>query len=157
MTAVRRNPVNCPRAVLLALAGVAITSAWANQGSPPKKVSSYAASARNIYALNWGADEFSARLVESGQLVRFSYRVTDATKAEALNNRSSVPYMLDEHAHAVLQIPEMEKIGPLRQSTKAENGKSYWMTFSNKGNVVKAGHRVSVVIGPFRIDGLVVQ
>jgi len=29
--------------------------------------------------------------------------------------------------------------------------------FSNKGSVVKAGHRVSVVIGQVRIDGLVVQ
>jgi hypothetical protein len=31
------------------------------------------------------------------------------------------------------------------------------MVFSNKGNFVKAGHRVSVSIGTFRADGLVVH
>jgi len=31
------------------------------------------------------------------------------------------------------------------------------MVFSNKGNFVKAGHRVSVVIGSIRFDGLMVQ
>jgi len=38
-----------------------------------------------------------------------------------------------------------------------ENGKTYWMAFSNKGSLVKPGHRVSVVIGPVRIDGLIVE
>ena len=36
-------------------------------------------------------------------------------------------------------------------------GKSYWMAFSNKGRLVKRGDRVTVVIGPFRADGLVVD
>jgi hypothetical protein len=31
------------------------------------------------------------------------------------------------------------------------------MVFSNKGNLVKAGDRVNVLIGSFHIDGLVVQ
>ena len=65
--------------------------------------------------------------------------------------------MLDERSHAVLSVPTMEKVGPLRQSMAAENGKSYWMAFSNKGGPVKQGDQVSVVIGPVRIDGLIVQ
>ena len=114
-------------------------------------------SGRNYYAIAWGVDQLSAKLVESGQLVRFSYRVVDAAKAAALHDKASAPYMLDEAAHAVLQIPEMEKVGKLRQSGPPENGRKYWMAFSNKGNYVKAGHRVSVVIGQVRVDGLVVQ
>jgi hypothetical protein len=51
----------------------------------------------------------------------------------------------------------MDKIGKLRQSSTPEAGKSYWMAFSNKGRLVKRGHRVSVVIGKFRADGLVVD
>ena len=130
--------------------------------TPSKKKSSpYVApmpeSAKMVYALNWGVDDFSAHLAESGQLVRFSYRVTDAKKAQALNARESSPYLLDEEIHAVLQVPEMEKVGKLRQSGPPESGKSYWMVFSNKGGPVKPGHRVSVVIGQVRIDGLVVQ
>lgn len=114
-------------------------------------------SGRNYYAVLWGVDQLSVKLAESGQLVRFNYRVVDASKARPLHDKASAPYMLDEAAHAVLQIPEMEKVGKLRQAGPPENGKIYWMAFSNKGNYVKAGHRVSVVIGQVRVDGLVVQ
>jgi len=54
-------------------------------------------------------------------------------------------------------VPSMEKVGQLRQSSTPEAGKSYWMVFSNKGSFVKRGNRVSVEIGRFRVDGLVVQ
>jgi hypothetical protein len=113
--------------------------------------------ARRYYATTWGVDRLSARLAESGQLVRFDYRVIDAAKAVPLNDRASSPQMLDELAHVALQVPTMEKVGPLRQSMPAENGKTYWMVFSNKGSYVKRGHRVSVAIGPVRVDGLLVQ
>lgn len=109
------------------------------------------------YELRWGVDQLTVSLVESGQLVRFSYRVTNAAKAAIVHDKAAAPRLLDEKVHAVLQVPTMEKVGPLRQSGAPEYGKSYWMVFSNKGNIVKAGHRVSVVIGQFRVDGLVVQ
>ena len=130
--------------------------------APAKKPSRYRAigppaSARNYYAMTWGVDQLSVQLAQSGELVRFSYRVADAAKAKALNEKASSPYLMDEEVHAVLQVPTMEKVGPLRQSEPPVYGKSYWMVFSNKGNIVKAGHRVSVVIGQFRVDGLVVQ
>ncbi len=114
-------------------------------------------SARQFYAMTYGVDQLWAKVAESGQLVRFNYRVLDAAKAAPLNDRASTPYMFDEQVHAVLQVPTMEKVGPLRQAMPPENGKSYWIVFSNKGNLVKAGHRVSVAIGQFRVDGLIVQ
>ena len=114
-------------------------------------------SARKIYELQWGVKGMSAQLAESGQLVRFSYQVTDPSKAAILNDKASSPYLLDEKAHAVLQVPTMEKVGQLRQSNSPESGKSYWMVFSNKGYIVKPGHQVSVVIGRFRVDKLVVE
>jgi len=54
-------------------------------------------------------------------------------------------------------VPSLEKVGQLRQSSTPQVGKSYWMAFSNKGRLVKRGDRVSVVIGRFRADGLVVD
>lgn len=141
----------------------AATSAATTTAPPaPKQVTRHRAadmppSARKQYAIIWGVDQLSAKLVESGQLVRFDYRVIDAVKAAPLNNRASSPQMVDQQAHVSLQVPTMEKVGPLRQSMAPENGKSYWMVFSNKGNYVKPGHRVSVLIGLVRIDGLIVQ
>jgi hypothetical protein len=113
--------------------------------------------AKSYFANTWGVDQLRVRLAESNQLVRFDYHVIDATKAAPLNDRASSPMLLDEAAHAVLYVPQMEKVGPLRQSMKPQAGQVYWMVFSNKGEPVKAGHRVSVVIGSFRADGLVVQ
>jgi len=125
--------------------------------STKHRVAGMPESARQYYALIWGVDQLSAKLVESGALVRFSYRVLDVTKAAPLNDKASSPQMIDEKAGVALQVPTMEKVGPLRQSTTPEKGKEYWMVFSNKGSYVKAGHRVSVVIGKFRVDGLVVH
>jgi len=64
---------------------------------------------------------------------------------------------VDERARVRLVVPNMDRIGNLRQSSPPEVGKVYWMVFSNKEKFVKPGDRVSVVIGKFRADGLLVQ
>ena len=105
------------------------------------------ASARNYYALTWGIDQLAVKLAESGQLARFNYRVLDAAKAKALNDRASSPNLLDEKAHAVLQVPTMEKVGPLRQSMPPDAGK-----------LLLPGSKIRwEVVGPIRVDGLIVQ
>jgi hypothetical protein len=153
---------------ILACACCALTTAALAAGPPAsaahghKKASRYAAGAmtagaRQYYAVTWGVDQLTVKLAESGQLVRFSYRVVDADKAQALEDKASSPSLLDERAHVALSIPVMDKVGPLRQSMPAETGKTYWMMFSNKGNKVRSGHRVSVVIGAIQFDGLIVQ
>jgi hypothetical protein len=115
------------------------------------------AGARNYYAAFYGVDQLSAELAESGQLVRFSYRIVDAKLAQPFLDKISNPQMLDERARAVLSVPSMEKVGPLRQGGSVDVGKVYWVLFSNRGGVVKHGDRVSVVIGTRRIDGLIVE
>jgi hypothetical protein len=95
--------------------------------------------------------------VESGEVVRFTYRVLDPDRALALADRRNEPSLVDPRAGVRLVVPTMEKIGALRQTGRPEAGKAYWMAFSNKGRPVKKGDRVDVVIGPFRAQGLVVD
>lgn len=109
------------------------------------------------YRLIWGVDSLSVKSVESGQIIRFSYRVLDATKAMALNDKKAEPSLIDLRAGVKLVVPSLEKVGQLRQSSTPEMGKSYWMAFSNKGRKVKPGDHVNVVIGNFRAEGLVVD
>jgi hypothetical protein len=109
------------------------------------------------YHLFFGVDSIAAKAVESGELIKFSYRVLDADKARPLNEKSSEPVMFDPAVNAKLIVPSLEKVGQLRQSSTPEAGKSYWMAFSNPGRVVKRGDRVSVTIGQFHIEGLVVE
>lgn len=115
------------------------------------------ASAGGYYQAMWGVDNLLVRRTASDNLIRFSYRVVDPARAKALANKSSTPYMVGQRSHAVLHVPVMDKIGQLRQSGTAEVGKEYWMVFSNKGNLVRAGDRVNVIIGSFHVDGLVVE
>ena len=117
----------------------------------------FAGRAGSYYRLVWGIEALSVRWTESGEVIRFSYRVLDPDKAAPLNDKRSEPQLIDPKAGVQLVVPSMEKIGQLRQSSTPEAGKSYWMAFSNKGRLVKRGARVNVVIGKFRADGLVVD
>ena len=117
----------------------------------------FAGRAGEYYRLIWGVDSLAVKWTESGEIIRFSYRALDAGKAKALNDKKSEPSLVDPRAGVSLVVPSMEQVGALRQSADPEAGKSYWMAFSNKGRLVKRGDRVSVVIGQFRADGLVVD
>jgi len=112
---------------------------------------------RQFYAARFGVDKLKVSYTSSGNLIRFSYRVADPALAKPLADRGLTPYMLGQRTRALLQIPVMDKVGPLRQAMALETGKEYWMTFSNKGNLVRPGDRVNVMIGPFHADGLVVE
>jgi hypothetical protein len=117
----------------------------------------FAGRAGKFYELTWGVDSLNVKLVESGELVRFSYRVLDPVKARSLNDKQSEASLIDPKAGVRLAVPTMEKVGQLRQSAPPEAGRSYWMTFSNKGGHVVRGDRVDVVIGTFKASFLAVD
>jgi hypothetical protein len=114
-------------------------------------------SANIYYQSLWGADNFLVRSTASGNLIRFSYRVTDPVRAKQLVDKSATPYLIGLRSRAVLQVPVMDKVGPLRQATAPKSGQELWVMFSNKGNLVKVGDRVNVVIGSFQAEGLLVE
>jgi hypothetical protein len=113
--------------------------------------------AKAFYMAALGVDSLELKAVESGLMIRFSYRVVNPGKADPLNDKKISPYLVDQKTHRALVIPTLEKVGQLRQTSPPEIGKVYWMLFSNKGDFVKAGSRVSLVFGKSHIDGLVVQ
>jgi hypothetical protein len=114
--------------------------------------------AQMFYEGVWGIDSLNVKWTESGEMVRFSWRVLDPQKAAPLNDKKHEPALQDPQAGVSLVVPQMEKVGQLRQASQnIEAGKSYWMAFSNVGRRVKRGDRVNVVIGNFRAQGLVVE
>jgi hypothetical protein len=160
------------KAMLLAcviLAGVGISSSPA-QSAPEDSGKTAKATVPSRYRPNqpskrageyfdmiWGVQGLSVRAVESGALIRFSYRVLDPSKAAILNDKK-VDAFLDAPSRGVrLSIPSLEKVGQLRQGATEVAGRSYWMAFSNPRRTVKRGDRVNVVIGHFRADGLMVE
>lgn len=105
----------------------------------------------------WGIEVTSLRMAVDGHMVDFRYRVLDAEKAETLFVRANKPYLTDQASQKVLAVPSMGKVGPLRTSNKPQEGRIYWMFFGNKGKLVKPGSKVTVTIGDFRVENLVVH
>ena len=171
MTLIYRDVIPGTKMTLLAgvlACGILLSPARAQSTVPAAKPATAAARSRyqpnrfsrraNLYYSQvWGVDSLSVKRVESGQIVRFTYRVLDANKAKMLNDKKLEPTLEDPQARVKLVVPSLEKVGQLRQSSTPEVGKSYWMAFSNKGRFVKPGDRVNVVIGKFRADGLIVE
>ena len=114
-------------------------------------------SAKDYYQAVWGVDTLLVRRTASGNLIRFSYRVTNPVLAKVLGDDRATPYLYGQRSRALLQIPVMDKIGRLRQTGTPQEGKEYWMVFSNKGDMVKRGDRVNVIIGSFHADGVMVE
>ena len=152
--------------VLVVFSTFFISSVEAQSAVPPKAQAAapvhyqpnrFPKRAEMYYGLIWGVDSLGVKAVESGEIIRFTYRVLDPEKAKSLSDKKLEPSLIDLQAGVKLVVPSLEKVGQLRQSVAPEPGKSYWMAFSNKGRLVKRGDRISVVIGRFRADGLVVD
>jgi hypothetical protein len=106
----------------------------------------------------WGIETPSVKAVESGVILRFSYRVLDPEKAGTLSDKKFEPVIQCPDKGVQLVIPSLEKVGQLRQAPHMiEAGKSYWMAFSNNGRQLKPGDRVDVVIGNFHARGLLIE
>lgn len=105
----------------------------------------------------WGIEITSLRMTAEGHMIDFRYRVLDAKKAETLFARENKPYLIDEASQKVLSVPTTAKIGPLRTSGDIKEGSIYWMFFANTPGLVKPGSMVTVVIGDFRAEHLVVR
>jgi len=105
----------------------------------------------------WGIDNLKLEPTASGGLIRFSYRVVDATKAAVLNDKKKDPYLLVEKTGTKLGLQTAERVGQLRQVATPEDGRTYWMIFGNSGHLVRPGDRVDIVIGTFRAYGLFVE
>ena len=139
--------------------GAKATTASTKSAGPPSHYlpSRFAGRAGAYYKVVWGIDSLSVKWTESGEVIRFAWRVLDPERAKVLNDKKIEPSLIDPKAGVSLVVPQLEKIGQLRQSQKPEAGRSYWMAFSNKGRPVKRGDRVDVVIGTFRAENLVVD
>jgi hypothetical protein len=106
----------------------------------------------------WGIRILSIRQSANGYMLDFRYRVIDPEKASLLLSRKEKPYLIDQASGARFMVPSSPKIGPLRQTAlKPIADRNYFILFANPGKYVKPGNKVTVVIGEFRAENLVVE
>ncbi|HBA85938.1 MAG TPA: hypothetical protein DCZ95_17785 [Verrucomicrobia bacterium] len=109
-------------------------------------------------AEQWGIELVGVRLSAAGYMIDFRYKVLDPDKAAPLAKRENKPYLVDQASKAKLLVPTTPKIGALRQTaTQLIPGCVYGAMFANPAQVVKAGSKVTVVVGDFKAADLVVQ
>ena len=106
----------------------------------------------------WGIRVESLRLTAAGMMVDFRYRVLDPEKAVTLLRSEDKPVLIDEATGTRFVVPTPPKVGALRSVDEhPEGGRIYFMLFANPGRFLKPESRVSVVMGDFVAEGLVLQ
>jgi hypothetical protein len=106
----------------------------------------------------WGIKITSLRVSAAGYVLDFRYRVLAPDKAALLSDRKLKPVLIHEKSGSKLAVPAAPKIGSLRQAPrKLIRDRIYFILFSNPGQLVKAGDKVTVVIGDFRAEHLTVE
>jgi len=105
----------------------------------------------------WGVEVIFVRETSAGYMLEFRYKVLDPEKAKALFERQTKPLLTHTKTGAKLIVPTPAKTGALRNSNTPKAGTTYWMFFANPARLVKPGDQVSVAIGDFHADGIVVR
>jgi hypothetical protein len=126
---------------------------------PEKKAETATIGALSIEELEmkWGVRPLSIRQTADGHMLDFRYRITDAEKASPLFSPKIKPIVIDEDTGAVMAVPTVPKVGSMRSTRKPLQDRNYAILFANPQKHIKPGHKVTVVIGDYRAEHLVVE
>jgi hypothetical protein len=105
----------------------------------------------------WGIKPLTVRQTANGNMLDFRYRIIDAEKASPLFHPTIKPLIIDEDTGAVMSVPNVPKVGSMRSTRKPLKDRNYFMLFANSQKHIKPGHKVTVVIGDYRAEHLVVE
>lgn len=105
----------------------------------------------------WGVEVVFVRQTSAGYMLEFRYKVLDPEKAMPLFERQAKPVLTHVESGARMIVPTPAKTGALRNSNAPLEGHTYWMFFANPGKFVDQGDVVSIEIGDFVAEGLVVE
>jgi hypothetical protein len=97
-------------------------------------------------------------LSAGGVMVDMRYRITDFEKAKKVLTRSGSLALIDQKTGLILTVPNMAKVGKLRQLPKDnETTRIYWMFFRNTNGVVKKGSKLTLTMSDVKIKDIVVE
>jgi len=108
----------------------------------------------------WGVELLGMRLTTAGYMLDFRFRVMDADKALPLFDHRIKPHIVAERSNIKLPVPMAAKVGAFRPTNRGKNikaDKTYYMIFGNPDRHVKVGEKVTVVIGDFKVEHLMVN
>ena len=105
----------------------------------------------------WGIKIQSVRATAEGFMLDFRYRIIDPEKSKMLLDRNAKPYLLNQATGEKMPVVR-SRFGPIRHTTaKPTVDRNYSVLFSNMNKSVKKGDKVTIVIGEFKAENLVVE
>jgi len=108
-----------------------------------------------------GVELVGVRLSAADFLIDLRYRVKDVAKAQPLLERKVQPVLVNEATGDRYYIPQVPKVGSLRQSATAKQpaqlDKVYFMLFANPDRKLRVGEKVTLYAGDSVLKDLLVQ
>jgi hypothetical protein len=105
----------------------------------------------------WGIKLLHLRLTAGGHLLDLRYKVIDPAKAGEILKKKSKAYLTDQKTGKTVTVP-ITKAGPMRQTTlNPQANRIYFTLFTNSGGLLKEGSKVTVTMGEFKMENVVVE
>ncbi len=105
-----------------------------------------------------GIQVVGVRPTAEGRMLNFRYKIIDPEKASSLISPKMKPHIIDQKTGRKLAVPSLPKVGALKQrGKKAYQNRIYFILFANPGKSIQSGDKVSVVIGDFKAEDIVVE
>jgi len=124
---------------------------------PDGAITAGAISLKDVESLT-GVEVVAVRLTAAGRMLDFRYRVTDPAKASVLLNRKTKAHAIHLPTGETLGVPRMARVGRMKSSAvEGKKDRVYFLFFDARGQQVKSGDKVTVVIGEHRFEELAVQ
>lgn len=149
-----RNNVWQWRVIFLLISGISLLPALAAEEAK----STLSHSSPPELETKWGVKLIGIQLSAAGYMLDFRYQIIDPQKAKYLTNHQHKAYLLDPATGAKFIVPSPPKIGSLRQSSSEPKAQQiYFMLFANPNRFIKSGNSVTVIIGDFKAENLIVK
>ena len=140
--------------VILLTAFIILGCASVNQVKKQDEASTEAISSEEEH----GIQVVGVRPTAEGRMLNFRYKIIDPEKASSLISPKMKPYIIDQTTGRKLAVPSLPKVGALKQrGKKAYQDRIYFILFANPGKSIQSGDKVSVVIGDFKAEDIVVE
>ena len=148
------------RGMILFLGAILLFLQFPACAATPEKAPGQSVSQKTIPTVEeiWGLKVLRVRLSGGGHVLDLRYKVTDQEKASSLLDRKIKPYLIDQTSGVKLQVPNMPKVGSLKQRVEqADTEKTYFILFGNSRGIVRQGSLVTLILGDFKQENLVVE
>jgi len=143
---------------IMSILVVACSDKSTDVNAKPAEVLSKVKTSAELAKELWGVDNFTVMQTSAGYMLDIRYRVLDVAKAKPLFSRKLRPFVIEEASGVRYGVPASPKIGFLRQApSDLKANKVYFLFVANPGKKIQKGDKLTLVIGDFKIEHLIVQ